>query len=331
VIDFRSDNTHGASPEMFEALQRAAAGNATSYGDDHLTARLRERCRDLFETDVDLFPVVTGTAANALALAAMTPPDGTILCHANAHIIHDELGAAGFFTGGATLLPLPGDDGKLDPETIAAAPPASCLSIANATEAGTVYTPAHLASLGEAARRHNLGVHLDGARFTNALASLGCTPADLTWRAGVDVLSFGATKNGCLAAELLVVFRRELAAAIAPLWQRSGHRLSKTRFLAAQLEAYLDHDLWLRNARHANACARRIAEGVTEIDGVAIVRPVDANVVFLRLDAHIAEALETAGILFYDWPLFGPDVYRFVSGFTTTDEDITRLLATITP
>jgi threonine aldolase len=330
VIDFRSDNTHGASPEMFEALQRTAAGNATSYGDDHFTARLRERCRELFETDVDVFPVVTGTAANALAIAALTPANGTVLCHANAHIIHDELGAAEFFTGGATLLPLPGDDGKLAPETVATAPPASCLSIANATEAGTVYTPAHLAALSDAAHRHNLAIHLDGARFANALAFLGCTPADLTWRAGVDVLSFGATKNGALAAELLVVFRRDLTAAIAPRWQRSGHRLSKTRFLSAQLEAYLHNDLWLRNARHANACARRIAEGVTGIDGVEIVRPVDANVVFLRLPPRIARALETAGILFYDWPLFGPDVYRFVSGFGTTEEDITRLLATIT-
>jgi threonine aldolase len=337
VIDFRSDNTHGASPEILEAVMRAAAGTSTSYAGDPITARVRQRCRDLFETDLEIFPVVTGTAGNALAIATLTPPFGGVFCHEDAHILRDELGAAEFFSGGARLIPIPGNDGKLTPDALSAAirdlalaDPAmpACLSLTNATEAGTVYSPAHLTSLGNVARSEMLGIHMDGARFANAVAATGASPADLTWRAGVDLLSFGATKNGALAAELLIVFRPALfLKSLAPRWHRSGHRLSKTRFISAQFEAYLTGDLWLRNARHANAAAQRLAEGVAGIEGVEIIREVEANVVFLRLTEAIAERLQKAEILCFDWPIFGENAYRFVTAFDTRDDEIDQLLA----
>lgn len=328
VIDFRSDNTHGASPAISEALANAASGTITSYGADPITERLRDRCRDLFEHDLDIFPVVTGTAANALGIAAMTPPWGAVFCHEDAHIQRDELGAPEFFTNGAKLIPIPGALGKLTASSLAesidalakegrAATPA-CISVTQATEAGTVYSIDELRAIGDIARSRNLGVHMDGARFANAVASLGCAPADITWRAGVDVLSFGATKNGALAAELLVVFRSELSAQIAPRWHRAGHRLSKMRFLSAQLDAYLADDLWLRNARHANAMAKRIAE----TPGLELLRPAEANVVFVRLTPKQIDALRAEEIEMYDWPIFGDGAYRMVAGFGTSEEDV---------
>ena len=332
TIDFRSDNTHGASPEILEALSRASAGTITSYGDDAITARVRERCREIFETDVEIFPVLTGTAGNALAIASMTPPWGGVFCHEDAHIHRDELGAPEFFTGGAKLFPIAGVNGKVSPADVrrsideiggegrTALP--SCLSLTQATEAGTVYGIDEVRALTEAA---GIGIHMDGARFANAVASLGCSPADLTWRAGVDVLVFGATKNGAMAAEVVVVFRRELAREIAPRWHRAGHRLSKMRFLSAQLEAYLQNDLWLRNARRANAAAARLASGLK----AEILHPVEANIVFARFAPQLATALQEQGFLFYDWPLFGPGAVRLVCGFDTSDEEVAALVAAV--
>lgn len=319
MCDFRSDNTHGASPEILEAVARASAGTMTSYGEDAITERVRSRCREIFETEVEIFPVVSGTAGNALAIAAMTPPAGAVLCHEDAHIHRDERGAPEFFTGGAQVVPIAGADGKLDPASLNGPGTASCLSLTNATEAGTVYRPEEMRALGDVARRRGLGVHLDGARFANALVSLGCAPADLTWRAGVDVLVLGATKNGALAAELLVVFRRELASAIAPRCHRAGHRISKMRFLSAQLEAYLTDDLWLRNARHANAMAARFAAAVR--GRVEILRSVEANLVFVRLPAP------PDGAEMYDWPLVGDGAYRLAFGFGTTEAEVDALAA----
>ena len=322
MIDFRSDNTHGASPEILEALTRAAAGTMTSYGGDAITARLRERCSALFEHDVDIFPVLTGTAGNALALASLTPPWGNVLCHEDAHIHRDELGAPEFFTHGAKLQLLAGADGKLSADDVRHALrtiPASCISVTQATEAGTLYTPGELRALGAI----GLPVHMDGARFANAVVALGCSPADITWRAGVEVLVFGGTKNGAMAAELLVVFRRELAESIAPRWHRAGHRLSKMRFLSAQFEACLENDLWLRNARHANAMARRLAQGVEPI------RPVEANVVFVRLAPQVASALRAEGFAFHDWPIFGDDAHRLVCGFGTTEADVDAFIGAL--
>lgn len=330
TIDFRSDNTHGASPEVLEAVTRAAAGTIASYGGDAITARVRERCREIFEHDVEVFPVVTGTAGNALSIASMTPPWGGVFCHEDAHIQRDELGAVEFYTNGAKLFPIAGENGKLRAEDVGqwvdaigkegrtALP--SCVSVTQATEAGTVYTADEIRAISAASR---LPMHMDGARFANALVSLGCSPADLTWRAGVDVLVFGATKNGVLGAELILVFRKELADGIAPRWHRAGHRLSKMRFLSAQIEAYLTGDLWLRNARHANAMAARIAR---ELDAL---RPAEANIVFVRFEPHVAAALREEGFLFHDWLPFGPGAVRLVAGFGTSESDVDALVSAV--
>ncbi|HEY2092065.1 MAG TPA: beta-eliminating lyase-related protein [Thermoanaerobaculia bacterium] len=322
--DFRSDNTHGCSPEILEAIARASAGTQTSYGGDEYTARVRQRCCDIFETDVEIFPVVSGTAGNSLAIAALTPPWGAVFCHEDAHIQRDECGAPEFFSGGAKLIPIAGASGKLHPEGLAraiqtvaeskrTAVPA-CVSITNATEAGTVYSDAEAGALSDVA--NSLRIHLDGARFANAVAATGASPADLTWRAGVDLLTFGATKNGALAAEAIVVFDKSLAEEIALRHHRSGHRISKMRFISAQLDAYLADDLWLRNARHANAMAHRLARGVTTI------HPVDANVLFVRFTPEQAATLREDGFLFAHWPIFGDDAYRIVTAFDTTADEV---------
>ena len=343
--DFRSDNVLGVSPEILEALARASAGAMPSYGRDEITARLRDHCCGLFECDVDVFPVLTGTAGNALSIATLTGNrvsdaggqavrDSVVYCHVEAHIIHDELGAPEFYARNARIEPVAGADGKIDPADLEraigiaskAGSGGSCLSVAQATEAGTVYQPGELAALTAVARRHGLGVHLDGARFANAVAALGCSPADLSWRAGADLLVLGATKNGAFAAELVVIFRRELSEPFRALWHRGGHRLSKMRFLSAQLEAYLTGELWLRNASHANDAAASIARAIRTLAGVELVRPVDANVIFVRLSKTIVQSLRAAGIEFFDWPLFGPDIYRLVAGFQTGAKEIDALV-----
>jgi threonine aldolase len=327
--DFRSDNTHGCSPEILEAIARASAGTQTSYGGDEYTARVRRRCCEIFETEVDIFPVVSGTAGNSLAIATLTPPWGAVFCHEDAHIQRDECSAPEFFSGGAKLIPIAGADGKLQPQNLAraiqtvveskrTAVPA-CISLTNATEAGTVYSAEEICALRDIAR--GLPIHIDGARFANAVASTGASPADLTWRAGASLLSFGATKNGALAAEAIVVFDKTLTDEIALRRHRSGHRISKMRFISAQLDAYLADDLWLRNARHANAMAQRLARGLTTI------LPVDANVLFVRFSPEQAAALRATDFLFADWPIFGDDAYRLVTAFDTTEEQVDAFLA----
>jgi threonine aldolase len=334
VTDFRSDNTHGASPEILEALARIAAGTITSYGNDEITARLRERCRALFETDLEILPVSTGTGGNALSIAAMTPPWGGVFCHDDAHIHRDEMGAPEFFTNGAKLFPIPGPNGKLEAATLAGviddiacegrtAKP-SCVSLTQATEAGTVYTPDEVRALCDVAHAHGCRVHVDGARFANAAVSTSASLADLTWRAGVDVLVFGATKNGALAAELIVMFDQSLADELRTRWHRGGHRYSKMRFLSGQFDAYLTDDLWLRNARHANAMAARLAAAMPEV-----LMPVEANVVFARLAPATIAKLRAQGFLFYDWPLFGEGAVRLVCGFSTAEEEVDALVAAL--
>jgi threonine aldolase len=315
--DFRSDNTQGCSPEILEAIARAAHGTMTSYGDDEITGRVRAQCRDIFETEVEVFPVITGTAGNALALASMRPE--TIVCHEDAHIVRDELGAPEFYTGGVKIVAVPGEGGKIQPSVLQR-PSTAALSLTNATEAGTVYTADELRALTAAG---DFSVHLDGARFANAVAATGSSPADLTWRAGVDVMVFGGTKNGLLGAELIVVFRKELAQEIAPRWHRAGHRPAKMRFLSAQFEAYLTGDLWLRNARHANAMAKQLANGLD------LIHPVEANEVFARFTPEVAQRLMGEGYQFYDWPIFGADAYRMVTGFATTVADVSDFAKSI--
>ena len=320
VKDFRSDNTLGASPEILEAIARASAGSMTSYGNDEITARVRKQCSDLFQREVDVFPVLTGTAGNALAISSMTPPWGAVFCHEDAHVQRDELGAVEFFSGGAKLITIAGAGGKLHPPDLErsieeirnskkTAVPA-CLSLTNATEAGTVYTNDEIWALGEVARGNGLRVHLDGARFANAVVS-GSNAID-----GIDILTFGASKNGTLAGDLIVVFNRSLSEELSLRWHRAGQRLSKMRFLSAQLEAYLANDLWLRNARHANAMARRLRDAIE--DSVEIVYPVEANIVFVR-------CAPPAGFLFSDWPIFGPDAHRIVMGFNSSEQDVDDL------
>jgi len=321
--DFRSDNVLGCAPEILDAIGRANRGTMTSYGGDEITARVRARCCELFETDVDVFPVLTGIAANAIAIGSMTPAGGAIVCHSEAHIELEEDRAAELFSGGK-LAPLPGANGKLDPRSITAG---ATLSITNATESGTVYSVDEMRALGDAAKRLGMRVHVDGARFSNAVASLSCSPADLSWRAGADILTFGATKNGAFGAEVIVVFRKELAKAVAALRHRSGHEMSKMRLLSAQLEEYLTDDLWLRNARNANAMAARLRDGLEP--HVEILRPVEANIVFIRLPPERLAALRADGFQFLDWILFGENVVRIVTGFSTTADDVDALVSAV--
>lgn len=333
TTDFRSDNTHGASPEVLEALARYAAGTVSSYGGDPVTARLREQCRMLFETDLEIFPLLTGTAGNALSIAATTPPWGAVFCHEDAHIQRDEMGAPEFYTAGAKLIPVPGADGKMRPADLEqliieiggegrTAKP-SCVSLTQATEAGTVYSVAEIRAIAEVAHRYGCRVHVDGARFANAVAATGASVADLTWRAGVDLLVFGATKNGALAAEMIILFDKSLAAELTTRIHRAGHRLSKMRLISAQFEGYLGGNAWLKRAQHANAMAARLAGG---LDG-EILRRVDANIVFARFAPEKLAALRERGFLFYDWPIFGAGAVRLVTGWSTTEEDVDRFVA----
>lgn len=338
-MDFRSDNTLGCSLEILEALGRASTGALAPYGNDPITARLHQRCRDLFETDLEILPILTGTAGNALAIATMTPPWGAVFCHEDAHIQRDELGAPEFFTEGAKVIPVPGANGKITADELErwihnigdtrrmAIP--SCVSITNATEAGTIYRPEEVKAIAETAHRFGAGVQMDGARFANAIVTAGCTPAEMTWRAGVDILVFGGTKNGVMAAELLVIFRKELKEELLFRWHRSGHRLSKMRFLSAQLEAYLENDVWLRNAKNANAMAQQMREGLAGIAGVEILRPVEANVLLVRFPVEMIAKLREQGFLFYDWEIFGPGAIRLVTGFNTSAEEVARFLGAV--
>jgi threonine aldolase len=335
-MDFSSDNASGASPQILAALAAVNQGPASAYGADAVTARLTQRFAQIFEHEVAVFPVATGTAANALALAALTPPWGIVYCHDEAHIAIDECAAPEFFAGGAKLIGLPGADAKITTDAVAGrltergfvhhAQPAA-ISVSQSTEAGTVYSAAELAALGEFARREGLSLHVDGARFANALVALDCAPADLTWRAGVDVLSFGATKNGALAAEAVIFFDPAKARDFAYRRKRGGHLLSKMRFIAAQLEAYLEDGLWLANARHANRMAARLGAGLARLGGARLRHPVAANAVFVDLPDRVIRALGEDGFRFYRWG--GPQALsiRLVASFATTADEVDAFLA----
>lgn len=342
---FASDNTAGAAPEIMAALEAANAGTTLGYGADPWTKCAERRIADVFERPCAVFLVTTGTAANALALASMTPPWGAVFCHRSAHIEVDECGAPEFYSGGAKLSLLDGPDGKIAPETLERAlieqgaggvhqAPPKALSLTQATEAGAVYRPLDIATLAESARGRGLGVHMDGTRFANALARTGASPADLSWRAGVDALCLGATKNGALAAEAILVFDRRLHEALAFRRKRGGHLLSKMRYVAAQFDALLADDLWLRLAAHANAMADRMAAGLGAIAGVSIQHPVEANMLFASLPAEAHRALRAAGAEYYLEPGWqsetpdGPTVgVRLVCAWSTTAEEVDRFLA----
>ena len=335
-MHFASDNTAGISPEILAALAAANDGAVGSYGADPITARLEAKLAKLFEHEVAVFPVATGTAANALALAAVTPPWGAVLCHLLAHIACDEANAPEFYTGGAKLVPVPGADGKLAVADLAALLPGdlgnvhhaqpAAISLTQATECGTVYRPAEIAEISALAHRHGLAVHMDGARFANALVHLDASPADLTWRAGVDVLSFGATKNGALGAEAIVFFDPARARDLPFRRKRAGHLFSKMRFLSAQLEAYVTDDLWLRNGRHANAAAARLAKGLTALPGVRLRHPVEANELFVELPETVISGLSAAGAQFFRWEGPTSTCIRLVTAWNTREADVTAFL-----
>jgi threonine aldolase len=336
-MNFASDNVTGIAPEILAAIAAANHGAAPSYGDDPITQRLERRLADIFEHDVAVFPVATGTAANALALAALTPPWGAVFCHEQSHIAIDEANAPEFYSGGAKLVPLSGADGKLNAATIAKLLPGglgivhhaqpALISLTQASECGTVYRPPEIAAIAELAHAHGLAVHMDGARFANALVSLGCSPADATWRMGVDALSFGATKNGALAAEAILFFDRAKAASLAFRRKRAGHLFSKMRFLSAQLDAYLTDELWLRHAAHANQLARRLAGALAELPGARLRHPVEANEIFVELPDPVITGLLAEGFYFYRWD--GPEslCIRLVTAWNTDPAAIDALIA----
>lgn len=306
-MNFQSDNTAPAAPQILAALQAANAEPTGSYGDDPWSARLDEAFGQWFGAPVRAWAVATGTAANALSLACATPPWGAVFCSQEAHVLRDECGACELQSGGARLVPVATQDGRIDatalagvladhPRSVHSVQPAA-LTLTQATECGTVYTPAQVAQLCAIAKAHQLPVHMDGARLANALATLGCAPADLTWRAGVDVLSFGATKNGALAAEAVVFFNAELARDFELRRKRSAHLFSKMRYLSAQLLACLEGEWFMANARRANTLAQRIAEAA----GSRLRWPVQANMAFLRLDDSAQQRLREQGFRFHPW------------------------------
>jgi threonine aldolase len=341
-MNFRSDNEVGAHPGVIEAVARAfTAGSAPSYGADDWTHKVERRLRELFEKpDLVAYPVITGTAANSLALACCTPPWGAIYCHPISHIAAEETNAPEFYTSGARLFRVDGAAGKVDPVKLAEAlaqpvygvvhfPQPASVSITQASECGTVYAPEEIAAIATSTHRHGLKLHMDGARFANALSFVGCSPAELSWRAGVDVLSFGATKNGVLAAEAVIFFDADLARGFEFRRKRGGHLVSKMRLLSAQLDAYLSDGLWLDNARHANAMARRLVAGLTPLKGTQLLYPVDANEIFVVLPARMHDALQEAGAQYHPWPSDRPGerAFRLVTAFDTRPADVDQFLS----
>lgn len=332
---FFSDNTASVCPEILEAIAAANRDLAVAYGDDPWTGRLDEVLGEYFGAPVRAFAVATGTAANALALATLAPPYGAIFCHVEAHIACDECGAPAFFSGGAQLERLEGEHGKLNAAGLAAALAAhpvsvhsvqpAAVSISQATELGTAYRPAEVAAVCEVAHARGLSVHMDGARFANAVAFLGCHPADVSWRAGVDVLSFGATKNGALAAEAVVFFNRELVRDFELRRKRAGHLLSKSRFVSAQLLAYVESGLWRRNAARTNALARSIGEAA----GKRLLHPVEANEVFVQLGDEGKATLRAAGFEFYDWGSPTSGAARLVASWDQDERHVEALCAAL--
>ena len=345
-MNFASDNTAGIAPQILEALARANEGFALGYGNDPLTKTVEQRLCVLFEREVAVFLVPTGTAANALAIAHYCQPWSAVLCHADSHVATDEAGAPEFFGGGVKLIDLPGDNGKIAPATLQRAlargrgAPHSVipavLSLSQSTELGTIYRNDEVRVLADIAHERGLAVHMDGARFANALVGLGGSAAGATWKAGVDVLSFGATKAGALAAEAVVFFDPARAAGMPSRRKRGGHLVSKHRFLAAQFDAYLRDDLWLALARHGNAAAARLAEKLSAI-GCAPVWPVEANEVFVALPPAADTRLKAAGATYYPWQSDalppgtiigkGHFLVRLVTSFATTDAEIDRFVA----
>ena len=341
-LNFRSDNESPAAPAILAALVEANQGAAWAYAEDHWSTRLNDAFSSLFETPTTVIPLSTGTVANSIALAAVTPPWGAVYCHRNAHILNDEGGAPEFFGNGLRLVPVDGPDGKFSAEAMdrlvrtneghgVHSYQPSAVSITQNTESGTVYRQEEISAICQAAERHGMATHMDGARFANAVASLGCHPADITWRAGVQMLSFGASKNGCLAAEALLLFGdTDLQEKAERLRKRSGHLLSKMRYVSAQLLAYIRDGLWLELAGNANTQAARFADAVRNHSEASLEYSVDANEVFVKWSPEGFQRLADGGIEFLTWP-GRDDLARFVFSHSTNraqTDALCRALAT---
>ena len=347
-MNFASDNVYGVHPVIMDAIIAANQGTADSYAGDKITARVEARFDELFERKVDVFLVTTGTAANALAISTMTPPFGAVFAHSHAHVMLDECGAPEFFSGGAKMMPLAGVNGKISPQMVATAmagfirgehdPKPSAISITQASELGTIYSLDEIAAFGDFASQNGLKLHMDGARFANALVGLGCTAAEMSWEAGVDVLSFGITKNGAMGVEAVVFFDGDLAADFVHRRMRAGQLLSKNRFLAAQVEAYLQDDLWLDNAATANRLAAKLAYGLEKTGNVRLALECEANEVFAIIPKAMSAYLEESGAVFHPWIASKDDmqhagadeiVIRLVTSFATAETDIDQFVSLV--
>lgn len=341
-MNFASDNWSGATDAVMAAITRHKDGFVPAYGADTLTKAIAERFSEMFEKDVAVYFVGSGTAANAISMAAGARPGGLIFCSADAHLYNDEMGASEFFTGGMKLIPLPAHNGLIAPESLAAGLsrfPAdsrtgvpAMLSLTQASELGTVYSVEQIGELAKMARARGMAVHMDGARFANAVAALGASPAEITWKAGVDILSFGGTKNGCWAAEAIVVFSPERFGDLEAIRQRAGHTASKARFIAAQFEGYFEDGSWLATARHANLMAGRLADGIRASKTARLGWAPQANEVFAVLPKAAIARLRAEGAMFYEWPAEGvapgpeEDLVRLVTSFATSEQEVERFL-----
>ena len=336
-VKFASDNVVGACPEVLQAIINANDGIAPPYGNDEISTILQEKFSEIFEKEVIVYPTASGTASNALALSAISPVFGNIYCHKLSHINVDECGAPEFYTGGAKLIPLTGRDGKITTDELESNiggfgivhhTQPSIVSITQATETGEVYTLDQIKSISEVAHKRKLKMHMDGARFANALVSLDVSPAEMTWKSGIDILSFGATKNGCIAAEAIVIFNKELVGNLPFLLKRSGHLLSKMRFVSAQLDAYISNNVWLKNAKHANNMAKKLSNGLVATNQVKLVYPTEANEVFVKLSREMVNHLNSEEYMMSNDELNGSTV-RLVTAWNTKTEEIDEFLDTI--
>ncbi len=340
AYSFASDNAAVVDPRIMAALAACNEGSAPPYGADDVSRRLNGVYSEVFERETFVFPVSSGTAANGLALGSVTPPYGVVFCHELAHIVVSEAGSVEFYTGGGRLVLLKGEHNKLAPATLEAAlvgygpefahqMRASTLSLTQATERGTVYALDELRALAGAARSAGLKVHMDGARFANALVHLGATPAEMTWRSGIDIVSFGTTKNGTMMSEAVIVFDKEIAEVLRFKHKRAGFLHSKMRFFAAQLIAYVVDGLWLENARAANGTAQRIAERLAATPGVTLAHPVEVNQIFAHIAPAAHKSLQQAGIDLRRWGSSGGDLYRLVTSYCDPEALVMRLEAAL--
>ena len=343
-MNFASDNHYGVHPRILESLLEANTGSAMAYGGDDWSKKSEEQLSEVFEKEIRVFWVTTGTAANGLSLSAITPPYGAVLCHSEAHIIGDECNSAEFFTAGAKIIGLQGPDGKITAAVLEKClkgfirgerdPKPKAVSITNATELGTVYSVAETLAISRLIKPRGMKLHMDGSRFANAVAGLGCSPAELTWKAGIDLMSFGATKNGALLLDAVIFFDLQVAEDFAHRRVRAGQQVSKARYLGAQMAAYLQDGLWLDNARRANALARKLAEGLRQSSTVRVAHPVEANMVYAIMPRGLYDQLIASGIKFYPKmanELIGQIkdneiVVRLVLSFATPEDDVDRLL-----